>query len=336
MAKSEFNQNLITVGMACGQVAGLLDLSYLRQAHQRRQRIREAAASASLDGRETEAHRLYAWLADIPIEAYSNLGGEAYAAEILSALIDPTVSELGRESDGLARRAKAQAGDDLIELAAFLFRGRDRLHAESRLAFGLALRRTLGPAEPAASTALFGLQVAVQRPRADFDAFVAKALAKAASQSLSAASSLRKSVLTARASLKQDRQSSRIHAIADLLFAGHPLSQAAAAKIFKISRLAARTHLLRLVELGVAEVATRRKSGQIYIARDEVMTFGAPPLPRRQTTERAPIKAAPSQRLSVEERARIDAATDEVAARMADLDRMLNRLKGTSPGVSRG
>src|SRR6202012_5331947 len=291
--------------MASGQVAGLLDISYLRQAHQRRQRIREAAASASLDGRETDAQRLYAWLADIPIEAYSNLGGETYAAEIFSALIDPSASELGVGSAELARRARAQAGDDLIELAAFLFRGRDRLHAESRLAFNLALRRALGPAEPAASTALFGLQAAVQRPRADFDKFVAKAVARAASQSLSAAASLRKAVLSARVALKHDRQNSRIHAIADLLFAGHPLSQAEAAKIFKVSRLAARAHLLRLVELGVAEIATRRKSGQIYVAKDEVMTFGAPPLPSRRSAarpERMAVKAAPSEAVSPAER----------------------------------
>jgi hypothetical protein len=327
---SEFNQNLIALGTSCGQVAGLLDLSYLRQAHQRRQRIREAAASATLDGRETEAQRLYAWLADIPILAYGNLGGEAYAAEIFQALVDPATTGLGQEADGLAKDAKAGAGDDLIEAAAHLFRGRDRLHAASRLAFNLVLRRSLGPAEPAISGSLFGLQAAAQRPRADFDAFMARALSKAAGQSLSAAGSLRRSVMSVRTALKADRQSSRIHAIADLLFAGHPLSQAEAARIFKISRLAARGHLLRLVKLDLAEPATRRKSGQIYVARDEVMTFSAPPLPRRRSS--APIPALNVSRgkpLSEDERHRIDAATDEVAARVADLDRMLERLKVT-------
>lgn len=326
--KSEFNQNLIALGTACGQVAGFLDIPYLRQAHQRRQRIREAAASAALDGRETDAPRLYAWLADIPIEAYSNLGGEAYAAEIFRALVQPQATELGQEAEGLAAEAKGRSGDDLIEASALLFRGRDRLHASSRLAFTLLLRKRLGPAEPAISASLFGLQAASQRPRADFDAFVAKALAKAATQSLSAAGSLRRAVISCRAALKSDRQSSRIHAIADLLFAGHPLSQAEAARIFKLSRLAARTHLLRLVKLGMAEAATRRKSGQIYVARDEVMTFGAPPLPSRQAASMdVALGVSRGKPISDEERHRMDAATDEVAARVADLDRMLERLK---------
>jgi hypothetical protein len=327
--KSEFNQNLISLGTACGQVAGLLDLSYLRQAHQRRQRIREAAASASLEGRDTDAQRLYAWLADIPIAAYSNLGGESYAAEIFRALVDPTATELGQEASGLAAEAKAFAGEDLVEIGAQLFRGRDRLHAASRIAFALALRRSLGPAEPAMSGTLFGLQAAIQRPRTDFNAFMARALAKAAAQSLSGAASLRQAVLSSRTALKADRQSSRIHAIADLLFAGHPLSQAEAGRIFKLSRLAARTHLLRLVKLGLAEPATRRKSGQIYIARDEVMTFAAPPPPPRVPahTKGTTLKVSLGQPISLEERQRIDAASDEVTARMGELDRMLARLK---------
>lgn len=328
--KSEFNQNLISTGTACGQVAGLLDISYLRQAHQRRQRIREAAGSASLDGRDTDAQRLYAWLADIPIAAYSNLGGEAYAAEIFRALVDPAETELGQEASGLTAAAHDRAGDDLIEVAAFLFRGKDRLHAASRLAFVLALRRSLGPAEPAISANLFGLQAAAQRPRPDFDAFMARALAKAASQSLLAAGSLRRAVVSTRGALKGDRQSSAVHAIADLLFAGHPLSQAEAARIFKISRLAARAHLLRLVKLGLAEPATRRKSGQIYVARDEIMTFAAPPLPsRRAPSPNMTFNVSRGKPISEEERQRLDAATDEVAARMADLDRMLDRFKTT-------
>lgn len=329
--KSEFNQNLVMTGAACGQVAGLLDIPYLRQAHQRRQRIREAAASAALDGRETEAQRLYAWLADIPIAAYGNLGGEAYAAEIFRALVQPGATELGKEAEGLAADAKAGAGDDLIEAAAMLFRGRDRLHAASRIGFALFLRRSLGPAEPAISASLFGLQAAAQRPRPDFDAFMARALAKAATQSLSSAGSLRRAIISGRAALKGDRQSSRIHAVADLLFAGHPLSQAEAARIFKVSRLAARGHLLRLVKLGLAEAATRRKSGQIYVARDEIMTFGAPPLPsRRGPSPTIGLNVSRGKPLSEEERDRIEAATDEVSARMADLDRMLDQLKAKS------
>jgi hypothetical protein len=159
---------------------------------------------------------------------------------------------------------------------------------------------------------------------------MARALARAAAQSLSGATSLRQAVLSARTALKGDRQSSRIHAIADLLFAGHPLSQAEAARIFKLSRLAARTHLLRMVKLGLAEPATRRKSGQIYIARDEVMTFAAPPPPPRVASAKgASLKVSLGQPISLEERQRIDAASDEVSARMGELDRMLARLKTT-------
>jgi DNA-binding transcriptional ArsR family regulator len=329
--KSEFNQNLIAIGRSAGEVAGLLDIPYLRQAHQRRQRIREAAASASLDGRETDPQRLYAWLADIPIAAYSNLGGEGYAAEIFQSLANPAETDLGREAKRLAATAESEAGGDLVELGALLFRGRDRIHAASRLAFALALRRSLGPAEPAISASLFGLQAAAQRPRGHFDAFMARALGKAAHQALTAAFSLRRSIVSARSALKDDRQTSRIHAIGDLLFAGHPLSQAEAARIFKLSRLAARTHLLRLVKLGLVEPATRRKSGQIYVARDEIMTFAAPPTPRPPAapTARA-LDVSRGKPLSQEERERINAATDEVAARMEDLDRMLHRLKNSA------
>ncbi len=118
--------------------------------------------------------------------------------------------------------------------------------------------------------------------------------------------------------------------IADLLFAGHPLSQAEAARIFGLSRLAARGHLLRLVKFGVAEVATRRKSGQIFVARDGVMTFAVASRPGRANLTQpapAPLKAVPGRPLTAEERARLEAATDEVALRMGELDRMLARLK---------
>ena len=50
-------------------------------------------------------------------------------------------TELGQEANGLAAEAKAIAGEDLVEVGAQLFRGRDRLHAASRIAFALALRR---------------------------------------------------------------------------------------------------------------------------------------------------------------------------------------------------
>jgi hypothetical protein len=162
---------------------------------------------------------------------------------------------------------------------------------------------------------------------------MARSLAKAASQSLAAATALRTAIVSARFALKDDRQTSRIHPIADLLFAGHPLSQAEAARIFKISRLAARTHLLRLVALGAAEPATRSKTGQIYVARDEIMTFAAPPrFSRRAPTPKPALNVSPGKPLTEVERQRIDAATDEVFARMAELDRMLERLKDKTKG----
>jgi hypothetical protein len=328
--KSEWVQNLIRVGAASGHVAGLLDIPYLRQAHQRRQRILEAASSSKLDGRETSAERLYSWLSDIPLEAYGNLGGEAHAAEIFRALVKPEATELGRDGKDLARQAREEADEDPIEAAALLFRGRDRIHAASRLGYAFFLRRLFGPAEPAASAAMFGLQAAAKRSRADFDQFVAKALAKAAAHSLAKAADLRSAVLSAQAALTGDRQTSHIHSVAELLFAGHPLSQAEAARLFKISRLSARTHLLRLVELGLAEVATRRKSGQIFVARDGVMTFAGAPLPRFAPTvfgAAAPLQKALVLPMTPDQRARLDSAHDEVAARIADLDRLLDRLK---------
>ena len=108
---------------------------------------------------------------------------------------------------------------------------------------------------------------------------MAGALHKGARQALVAARTLRGAVHSARAALASDRASSRVHAIADLLYAGHPLSYAEAARIFRISRVAGRDHLLRLQKLGLAEIATRRKSGHIFVARDGLLTFAAPPLP---------------------------------------------------------
>ena len=58
------------------------------------------------------------------------------------------------------------------------------------------------------------------------------------------------------------------------------------------------------------------------------MTFGTPPLPsRRLPPATAGFSVSQGKPITVEERERIDAATDEVAARMADLDRMLERLR---------
>src|SRR5580658_1480947 len=84
--KPSLYQLVMETGLACGETAGILEIPYLRAAHQRRQRIAEAAGSASLDGRPTSAERLFAWLGDIPIQAQANLGAEGYAAALFSVL----------------------------------------------------------------------------------------------------------------------------------------------------------------------------------------------------------------------------------------------------------
>lgn len=156
---------------------------------------------------------------------------------------------------------------------------------------------------------------------------MAGALHKSARQAVGAARTLRLSVQGTHSALAGDRANSRIHPIADLLFAGHPLSYAEAARIFRISRVAAREHLLRLQKLGLAEIATRGKTGHIFVARDGLLTFSAPPLPQ---TSKAPTRLAVSTPvpLSDHDRARMNAAADDVAERMADLDRTLARLAG--------
>jgi hypothetical protein len=312
--------------MACGEIAGLLDASYLRQAHQRRQRIIEAVASAELDGRSTTPERLYCWLADIPIEGRANLGGEGYAGALfrLLAAKHPDGPE-GEAARGLLVQARRAAGRDPIEAAAALFRGRDAITSTARLAYALFLRDAFGPAEPPISRFLYGLQAASQRPRPTFDRFIAGALHKGARQAVGAARTLRLSVQGARSALAGDRANSRIHAIADLLFAGHPLSYAEAARIFRISRVAAREHLLRLQSLDLAEIATRRKTGHIFVACDGLLTFAVPPLPAPAKTS-ARFAVSKPMPLTDEDRARMEAVTDDVASRMADLDRMLAKL----------
>jgi hypothetical protein len=82
---------------------------------------------------------------------------------------------------------------------------------------------------------------------------------------------------------------------------------------------------MRLERDGLAEPATRRKTGVVYVARDGVMTFGlASPSPARKATSRLAVTT--SKPLSADERARLDAVTEEVASRMDDLDRLLARL----------
>jgi hypothetical protein len=324
--KLSYSQYLIGAGVACGEVAGLLDIPYLRQAHQRRQRIIEAVASAELDGRSTTPERLYSWLSDIPIEGRANLGGEPYAAALFQLLSDPRLEGPNREEvRTLLVRVRRSAGTDPIEAAAVLFRGRDAITSPSRLAYVLFLRKVLGPAEPPISRFLYGLQAAAQRSRPHFDGFMAVALHKGATQALSAARTLRLAVQGARIALAGDRTSSRIHGIADLLYAGHPLSYSEAARIFRISRVAAREHLLRLQMLGLAEIATRRKSGHIFVARDGLLTFAPPPL-RFVEKPKSQLGVASLSTFSAEDRARLEEVSDDVLSRMADLDRLLARL----------
>jgi len=297
--KISLTQQLIEIGAACGETAGILDIPYLRTAHQRRQRILEAVGSAAIDGRSTTPERLFAWLSDIPIQAQPNLGAEGYAAEFFRVLAQPEPSgALAREAYDLAAVARSRSARDPLAAAAVLFRGRDMVTPASR---------------------------------AVFDAFIADRLAKAARRALGNARTVRAAVETVYQVLGKARATSHVHGIAELLFAGHPLSFASAAKIFRISRLAARTHLIRLERDGLAELATRRKTGLIYIARDGLMTFaqtGPSPAPRAS----ARLSVTTGRPLSADERAHLNAVSDDVAGRMADLDRTLARLKAAYPG----
>jgi len=326
LEKPSIAQKLIEIGAACGETAGILDISYLRTAHQRRQRIIEAVGSAAVDGRSTTQERLYAWLSEIPIQAQANLGAESYAAELFGVLANPEMpSPLAREAQDLAATARSRAGRDPLAGAAILFRGRDAVTTASRAAYALFLRHALGPGEPSPSPMFMGIEAAARRPARVFDAYVTERLSKASRRALANARTLRGAVATVYTVLGKARTSSHVHAIAELLFAGHPLSIASASRIFRISRLAARKHLIRLERDGVAELATRRKSGLVYIARDGLMTFNQAGLvPAPKATSRLAVTTG--KPLSADERARLNAVTDDVAGRIHDLDRMLARL----------
>jgi hypothetical protein len=326
--KPSLSQRLIEAGSACGEVAGILDIAYLRDAHQRRQRIFEAANSAALDGRPTDPERVYAFLGGIPLQASRHVWGEDYAAQIFHALIDPGASELGQEALALLASARDRAGGDFLATAALLFRRPEGNTTASRLALALALQKSAGPAEPAMSAVLHGLEAARGRSMASFDLFMSAAFHKASIQSRDRARGLRASIAACLGALKGDRASSSIHQIAALLFAGHPLSYSGAADRFGISRGAAVGHLSRLVELGLAEPATRRKSGQIFVARDGVMTFQAPSPPRPDPAKTR-LKVSTPHPLTPEERAQLGAISDDVGARVAELDRLLERLSST-------
>jgi hypothetical protein len=320
------NQCLIDIGAATGEAAGILDIPFLRAAHQRRQRIIEAIGSASLDGRSTTPERLFAWLGEIPIQMQANLGAEGYAAEVFSALVAiHAQSPLGREAVELFRRAREAAGRDPLLAAANLFRGPDAVTPASRAAFYHFLADALGPAQPAISPLLGGVEAAAKRPLAVFEAYMAERLAKASRRALANARTLRAGLSAVYNVLGKARASSHVHEIAELLFAGHPLNIAQVGRIFGISRLTARKHLLRLQADGLAELATRGKTGRIFIARDGLITFGQASLtPPPRANGRLAVST--SRPLSDQERARLVEVTDEVAGRMADLDRLLRRL----------
>jgi DNA-binding transcriptional ArsR family regulator len=326
LEKSSLYQAITEASFACGETAGILDIPYLRAAHQRRQRILEAAGSASLDGRPTSPDRLFAWLGDIPIQAQANFGAEGYAAELFSILVSPERGHpLAAEARRLAEGARTYAGRDPLAGAAKLFRGHDVITAGSRAAYSIFLRGVLGPAEPALSPVFMGLEAAAQRSASVFDSFIADRLAKGARRALANARTLRAGLAAAYGILGKARASSHVHTIAELLFAGHPLTIATTSKIFGISRLAARKHLMRLERDGLAEPAARRKSGIVYVARDGLMTFGQTtpsPIPRQSSR----LAVRTSQPLSSDERSRLETVSDMVADRMHDLDRLLSRL----------
>ena len=325
LEKLSYAQRLIDAGLACGEAGGLLDNSYLRNAHQRRQRLLEAASSATLDGRPTSPERLYAFLADAPQPAQKHFTGDGQAAEFFCALSHPAAFPLGREATDLARQARKAAGPDVCGIAAELFTRREGNTALARLALALALRPILGAGEPAISPALHGLQAALGRSKSALDDFMATALNRAALRARDNARALRASVVTSLTALSHDRSSSRIHAIAALLFAGRPLSYAAAGERFKISRTATVGHFARLESLNLIEDVSGRRYGQVFAARDGVMTFAAPAPASPKRRERQ-LKVGLPAALTADQRARLDSAADQVAADMAELDRVLGAL----------
>jgi hypothetical protein len=323
-------QKLMDAGLACGETAGILDSAYLRQAHQRRQRLIEAATSSELDGRPTSPERLFAFLGDVPVQASRHLFGEEHAAQLFHALTNPGASELGREALGLIGDAEA-SGDGLLSNTVTLLRRGEGNTAATRLALTLMVRKALGPAEPALSGFLHGLQAAMQRSTGAVEDFLSMAIYKASLQSRDNARTLRAAVVSSLIALKDDRADSGIHAIAALLLAGHPLTYGAAAAKLDMSRAAAVEHITRLVNLGLVEPATRRKTGQAFIARDGVLTFQppAPPPSRNKGQDWRPsgAKLPLPIPLTEEQRARIEAVSDDVASRIEDLDRLLRRFE---------
>lgn len=267
------------------------------------------------------------------MQAQANLGAEGYAGEVFVALGDGDPAlPLGREANELAEKARTHVGRDPLAGAAFLFRGKDAITPASRAAYTIFLRRFLGPAEPALSPLFMGVEAAAKRTAGAFDSYMADRLARASRRALANARTLRSGLAAAYAILGKARSSSHILPIAEQLFAGQPLTIASASRIFSISRLAARKHLVRLESEGLAEAIGRRKTGVVYVARDGLMTFhqaSASPAPK--ATSRLAVSTG--KPLSADERARLDAVTDDVAGRMRDLDRLLARLAAANRAI---
>lgn len=320
--EKKHNQLLIEIGAACGECAGILSNPYLRNAHQRRQRIIEAAAVASHDGRPTTPERLFAWLGDVPLTAQANLGAEGYAAQHFNIL---NGGPLARRATELAAATKANVGGDVIDGVVSLLFSEEQ---ESRAACSLYLRGALGPAEPALSPFLGGIKAAAARGSQLFREYAAQRLAQASRRALENARVLIQGLAAANLVLSSAKSSSHVRGFADLLFAGHPLSVSAASRIFSVSRLTARKHLLRMEVDGLVEAVARGKIGTVYIARDGLMTLGlvGKVWPRKNESARQP--------LSDDDNARLTEVADAVSARIGELDRVLERLK--IPQVSRG
>ena len=261
------------------------------------------------------------------MQAQANLGAEGYAGEVFLALSDDGAAfPLGREAADLADTTHSRVGRDPLAGAGLLFRGRDAITPASRAAYMKFLRRVLGPAEPALSPLFMGIEAAAKRPVGAFDRYMADRLARASRRALSNARTLRAGLAAAYASLGKARSSSHILPIAEQLFAGHPLTIASTSRLFKISRLAARKHLVRLETAGLVEAVGRRKTGIVYIARDGIMTFGqasSAPSPPKSTSRLAVSTGKP---LSPDERSRLESVAEDVAGRVRDLDRLLSRL----------
>jgi hypothetical protein len=95
---------------------------------------------------------------------------------------------------------------------------------------------------------------------------------------------LRSGLSAAYATLGKSRSFSHILPIAEQLFAGHPLTIASVSRIFGISRLVGRKHLVWLEAEGLAEAMGRRKTGIVDVARDGLTTFcqaSTSPAPKR-------------------------------------------------------